>query len=134
MSIGSDPTLPTVSGGFGEDPGVRIPEIDPPAELRAIDLVIGAGKVVEVSSTLTVHYSLFTWSDKAPVESSFVSDPATFSLSGVIEGWKQGLAGAQEGGRRLLVIPPDLAYGAQGAGPIRPNETLVFVVDILAVS
>ena len=107
---------------------------DPPSELASIDLVVGSGKVVEATSTLTVNYSLVTWSDKAPIESSFTSAPATFPLSGVIMGWQQGLVGAKEGSRRLLVIPPDLGYGASGAGPIAPNETLVFVVDIIEIS
>jgi peptidylprolyl isomerase len=56
-------------------------------------------------------------------------------LSGVIAGWQQGIPGMKEGGRRLLVIPPDLGYGSQGAGgAIGPNETLIFVVDLVKVS
>ncbi len=58
-----------------------------------------------------------------------------FHSSGVIAGWQQGIPGMKEGGRRLLVIPPDLGYGAQGsAGGIAPNETLIFVVDLVSVS
>jgi peptidylprolyl isomerase len=70
------------------------------------------------------------------VESSWDSGrSATFPLSGVIAGWQQGIPGMKEGGRRLLVIPPDLGYGATGAGgAIGPNETLVFVVDLIKVS
>ena len=52
----------------------------------------------------------------------------------VIPGWDEGVAGMKVGGRRLLVIPPDLAYGEQGQGSIGPNETLVFVVDLLNVT
>ena len=63
-----------------------------------------------------------------------VDNPATFPLAGVIAGWQQGLPGAKVGGRRLLVIPADLGYGPNGSGPIGPNETLIFVVDIIAVS
>jgi peptidylprolyl isomerase len=76
------------------------------------------------------------WSTKAVVESSWDSGrSATFPLSGVIAGWQQGIPGMKEGGRRLLVIPPDLGYGATGAGAsIGPNETLVFVVDLIKVS
>jgi peptidylprolyl isomerase len=52
----------------------------------------------------------------------------------VIPGWKQGLLGMKQGGRRLLIIPPDLGYGAQGQNPVKPNETLVFVLDAASVS
>jgi hypothetical protein len=134
MSESSNPDLPVVSGGYGEEPAITIPDLDPPANLAAIDLTVGTGATVEATSTLTVNYSLVAWSNKAPIESSFSSAPATFPLSGVILGWQQGLVGAKEGGRRLLVIPPDLGYGATGAGPIGPDETLVFVVDIIEVS
>lgn len=129
-----NPNLPTVVGEYGTEPQITIPDTEPPNELSATDLVAGTGKTVTGTSTLTVNYSLVTWSDKRAIESSFTSAPATFPLSGVIIGWQQGLVGAQEGGRRLLVIPPDLGYGESGAGPIAPNETLVFVVDIIEVS
>jgi peptidylprolyl isomerase len=77
---------------------------------------------------------LMTWSDGKVIESSWVGQPATFPLAQVVEGWQKGLPGAKVGGRRLLVLPPDMGYGAAGAGPIGPNETLIFVVDILGVS
>jgi peptidylprolyl isomerase len=75
-----------------------------------------------------------TWSDGKVIESSWVGQPATFALAQVVEGWQKGLPGAKVGGRRLLVLPPEMGYGAAGAGPIGPNETLIFVVDILGVS
>lgn len=134
MSDSSNQNLPSVSGAYGEAPIITVPDLDPPSTLESIDLTVGTGATVEATSTLTVNYSLVTWSDKASIESSFSSAPATFPLSGVILGWQQGLVGAKEGGRRLLVIPPDLGYGANGAGPIGPNETLIFVVDIIEVS
>jgi len=127
-------TLPEVEGRFGENPVVTIPNAQPPSSLQAIDLTVGSGKSVQSTSTLTVNYHLVTWSDKAIIESSFTSTPATFPLSGVILGWQEGLVGAKEGGRRLLVIPPDLGYGSSAQGPISANETLVFVVDILEVN
>jgi FKBP-type peptidyl-prolyl cis-trans isomerase len=74
------------------------------------------------------------WSTGKVVESSWVGQPATFPLAQVVEGWQKGLPGAKVGGRRLLVLPPEMGYGAAGAGPIGPNETLIFVVDILGVS
>lgn len=136
---GSDMTegknqLPIVEGDYGKEPLITLPGGNPPSTLQTKDLVIGSGKEVTATSTLTVNYSLVTWSDEKAIESSFSSAPATFPLSGVITGWREGLLGVREGGRRLLVIPPDLGYGSQQAGPIQPNETLVFVVDVITVS
>ncbi len=77
-----------------------------------------------------------SWSTGEQFDSSWDrgSEPFTFPLGGgqVIPGWDQGVAGMKEGGRRLLVIPPELAYGAQSPSPdIAPNETLIFVVDLV---
>jgi len=74
------------------------------------------------------------WSTGKVVESSWSGDPATFPLSGVITGWQEGMPGMKIGGRRLLVLPPDKGYGAAGGGPIGPNETLIFVVDVIGIS
>jgi peptidylprolyl isomerase len=103
--------------------------------LQTQDIIVGTGTEVLPTSTLTVHYTLMTWSNGSIVESSWSgAQPATFPLSGVIAGWQEGLPGAKVGGRRLLVIPADKGYGPNGSGPIGPNETLIFVVDIIAVS
>ena len=74
------------------------------------------------------------WSTGKIIESSWGGQPATFPLAGVVEGWQKGLPGAQAGGRRLLILPPSMGYGAAGSGPIGPNETLIFSVDIIGVS
>jgi peptidylprolyl isomerase len=74
------------------------------------------------------------WSSGEILESSWASgQPATFPLNGVIAGWQQGLPGAKVGGSRLLVIPPALGYGPMAGHPLE-KETLIFVVDIIAVS
>ena len=76
-----------------------------------------------------------SWSTGKVIQSSWTTgSPATFALAQVIPGWQQGMPGMHEGGRRLLIIPPALGYGANGAGPIGPNETLVFVVDLIKVA
>ena len=127
--------LPAVTGNAGEAPTITPPTGAAPATLQTQDIIVGTGTEVLPTSTLTVHYTLATWSNGALVESSWSGgQPATFPLSGVIAGWQQGLPGAKVGGRRLLVIPADLGYGPNGSGPIGPNETLIFVVDIIAVS
>ena len=105
-----------------------------PAELKSEDLKVGSGAEVLPSSTLTVHYTLMNWASGEVLESSWSSgQPATFPLSGVIAGWQQGLPGAKVGGSRLLVIPPALGYGPSVGHPLE-KDTLIFVVDIIAVS
>jgi peptidylprolyl isomerase len=127
-------SLPTVSANAGEVPTVSAPTGTPPAELTTKDIIVGTGAEVLPTSTLTVHYYLMAWSTGKVIESSWVGQPATFPLAQVVEGWQKGLPGAKVGGRRLLVLPPSMGYGAAGAGPIGPNETLIFVVDIIGVS
>jgi FKBP-type peptidyl-prolyl cis-trans isomerase len=74
------------------------------------------------------------WSTGKNIESSWGGQPATFPLAGVVEGWQKGLPGSKEGGRRLLILPPSMGYGAAGSGPIGPDETLIFSVDIIGVA
>ena len=127
--------LPEVSGSKGGKPSISAPAGQAPATLLSNDIFVGSGKEAVATSTLEVHYTLMAWSTGQVVESSWDrGQTATFPLSGVIAGWQQGIPGMKEGGRRLLVIPPDLGYGAQGSGgAIGPNETLVFVVDLVSV-
>jgi peptidylprolyl isomerase len=132
---GDLPNLPTVTTNQGEAPTIGAPTGDAPKTLVIKDIIVGKGAVALPTSTMTVHYTLMTWSNGALIESSWNSgSPATFPLANVIVGWQQGIPGMKVGGRRLLVIPSDLGYGAQGGGPIGPNETLIFVVDAIGVA
>ena len=133
MSSGAT-VLPVVSAVAGEVPTISKPEGSAPTELTTKDIIVGTGAEVLPTSTLTVHYTLMAWSTGKIVESSWGGQPATFPLAGVVEGWQKGLPGAKEGGRRLLILPPAMGYGAAGSGPIGPNETLVFSVDIIGVA
>jgi len=127
--------LPTVTTNQGEAPTIGAPTGNPPTTLVTKDIIVGSGAEALPTSTMTVHYTLMTWSNGKLIESSWTSgSPATFPLANVIVGWQQGIPGMKVGGRRLLVIPPDLGYGAQGDGPIGPNETLIFVVDAIGVA
>ena len=127
--------LPTVTTNQGEAPTIGAPTGNPPTTLVTKDIIVGTGAEALPTSTMTVHYTLMTWSNGKLIESSWTSgSPATFPLANVIVGWQQGIPGMKVGGRRLLVIPPDLGYGAQGGGPIGPNETLIFVVDAIGVA
>jgi peptidylprolyl isomerase len=130
----SSDTLVKVTANAGEAPTITAPTGDAPTELIAQDVITGSGAEVVATSTLTVHYTLMKWSDGSILESSWTSGtPATFALSGVIQGWQQGLPGAKVGGRRLLVIPPALGYGPLAGHPLE-KDTLIFAVDIIAVS
>lgn len=100
------------------------------------DLVTGSGATAEAGKKLTVKYVGVTYLDGQEFDSSWGDADFTFLLGGgeVIAGWDEGFVGMKEGGRRELVIPPELGYGATGSGPIPPNAPLVFVVDLVKVS
>ncbi|MEV6448053.1 FKBP-type peptidyl-prolyl cis-trans isomerase [Amycolatopsis sp. NPDC051716] len=124
------------TGKFGEKPEITIPDdCDPPKKLITKDLSEGTGEGAKAGQQLQMNYHLVTWSDKQVLDSSFGQKPFDLVLGAgkVIPGWDQGLVGIKQGGRRLLIIPPDLAYGEGGNG-MKPNETLVFVTDAVSVA
>jgi peptidylprolyl isomerase len=125
--------LPTVSATAGQAPTISAPTGTAPTTLESKEIIVGTGAQALSSSTVTAQYVLMSWKSGKVLQSSWSSGPFTAPLTGVIPGWQQGIPGMKVGGRRLLVIPPALAYGAAGSGPIGPNETLVFVVDLLGV-
>ncbi|UDY24674.1 FKBP-type peptidyl-prolyl cis-trans isomerase [Nocardioides sp. Kera G14] len=119
------------------------PEIDfvDPSEtytdLVITDLREGEGDEAVAGKTVTVHYVGVALSSGEEFDASYNRGaPFQFPLGGgrVIAGWDQGVAGMKVGGRRQLVIPPHLGYGSRDLGVIKPNETLIFVVDLLGVS
>jgi peptidylprolyl isomerase len=127
--------VPEVSGEPADVPEISIPDTEPPTELVVQPLIEGSGAVVEAGQTIHVHYRGVLWGSGEEFDSSFGSTPVEFGIGQgrVIQGWDQGLVGQKVGSRVLLVIPPALGYGAQGApdAGIGPTDTLVFVVDIL---
>jgi len=130
----SSSTLVQVTTNAGEAPTITAPSGDAPTTLIVEDVIVGSGAEVVATSTLTLHYTLMKWSDGSILESSWSSGtPSTFQLSGLIQGWQLGLPGAKVGGRRLLVIPPALGYGSMAGHPLE-KDTLIFAVDIIAVS
>jgi peptidylprolyl isomerase len=136
-SGGSQPLPPTPGEKkLGEKPPIAKPTGAPPAELVKRDIVKGKGAVAKDGKNLTMQYVGVAFSTGQEFDSSWGREPFQFQLGAgmVIPGWDQGIKGMRVGGRRQLVIPPDLAYGAQGQPPaIGPNETLVFDVDLLKV-
>jgi len=121
-----------------DKPDVSVPGGQPPAELGIEDLVIGDGAEATAGSQVEVHYVGVSWSNGKQFDASWDRGSTfSFGLGGgqVISGWDRGVAGMKVGGRRRLTIPPDLGYGSRGSGrAIGPNETLVFVVDLIGVS
>jgi peptidylprolyl isomerase len=118
-------------------PELPAPKGEPPEELVIRDIVRGKGPKAKQGDTLTMQYVGVSWSNCQQFDASWdAGQPFPFQLGAgmVIQGWDRGMVGMQKGGRRLLVIPPDLGYGETGAGDaIGPNETLVFVVDLVEI-
>ena len=101
------------------------------------DIDVGSGLEASAGQEVTVHYTGWLTSGEKFDSSKDRSDPFVFPLGGgrVIKGWDEGVQGMKVGGKRKLTIPPDLGYGARGAGGlIPPNATLVFEVELLATA
>lgn len=136
-----NPTEPSAQGTGTTNltpPRVEVPPGEPPRELRTRDIVVGTGPEARAGQTVEVQYTGVAWSTRRQFDSSWERGARPFSFplgqGRVIPGWDRGVVGMRVGGRRELIIPPDLAYGERGAPPnIGPNETLVFVVDLVAV-
>jgi FKBP-type peptidyl-prolyl cis-trans isomerase len=107
-----------------------------PTNLETKDLVVGTGATATAASTVNVNYVGADYAngrvfDDTPWKQG---QPTSFPLSGVVPGFAQGIEGMRVGGRREIVIPAALGYGATGSPPaVSPNETLVFVVDLVSV-
>ena len=124
--------------GAGTKPKVTVPSGNPPTTLQKKDLIVGKGAEATTGKKVTVQYVGVAFSTKKQFDASWDTGrpfPFTLGAGDVIKGWDEGVPGMKVGGRRQLVIPPDLAYGPNGYPPvIGPNETLVFVVDLVSVS
>jgi peptidylprolyl isomerase len=119
-----------------EKPEIDFPGGEPPAELQVTDIWEGDGAQAKAGDTVQVHYVGVAYSTGEEFDASWSrGDPLQFRLGvgQVIAGWDQGVQGMKVGGRRQLIIPPDLAYGDRGAGQsIAPGETLIFVCDLVS--
>ena len=122
---------------MSEKPEVVIPEGSPSYQLEIEDIVVGEGDEAVSGQIVEVHYVGVSWKTTREFDSSWGrNDTFKFGLGKgqVIRGWDQGVAGMRVGGRRRITVPPDLAYGKRGVPPvIGPDETLVFVVDLVSV-
>jgi peptidylprolyl isomerase len=125
----------TESSAEKTKPTVTVPKGAPPKKLEIKELEEGSGAEAKAGDEVTVQYVGVNYKNGKEFDSSWSrSEPFSFTLGAgeVIPGWDQGVEGMKVGGRRELIIPPELAYGEAGAPPaIGPNETLVFVIDLL---
>ena len=125
------------AGTSGQAPTVTVPSGTPPTTLESSDLITGTGKAAAKGDSVQVQYVLATYSSGKVIQSSWTSQPFTFTLGEgqVIKGWDEGVVGMKAGGRRELIIPASLGYGAQSPGAgISANDTLVFVIDLQKIN
>jgi len=136
-AAGGETSTAEASGGEKTKPEVTVPKGAPPKKLEIEEIEAGSGAEAQSGQEVTVQYVGVGYKSGKEFDSSWSrSEPFTFTLGAgeVIPGWDQGVEGMKVGGRRELIIPPSLAYGEAGAPPaIGPNETLVFVIDLLEV-
>lgn len=130
-------TIAGVTENLDEKPVLAGSDETPPTELVTEDIVVGDGAEAKEGDTVSVQYVGALFDNGTEFDASWQGDGPgqafEFTLGGgqVIPGWDEGVAGMKVGGRRVLVIPPDLGYGAQGSPPTIPGgATLVFVVDL----
>ena len=120
-------------------PELTKPEIDFPGgpaatTLLVEDLTVGEGAEAAPGATVLVHYVGVDFESGEEFDASWNrGEPIEFPLRGLIKGWQEGIPGMKVGGRRQLVVPPELAYGPEGAGHQLSGRTLIFVIDLLAV-
>ncbi|MEZ0383829.1 MULTISPECIES: FKBP-type peptidyl-prolyl cis-trans isomerase [Mycobacteriaceae] len=113
-------------------PQITVPAGPPPTELVISDIVVGNGAEAAPGALVNVHYLGVDYDSGAEFDSSWNrGEPLEFPLDGLIAGWQDGIPGMKVGGRRQLVIPPELAYGPAGTGHQLAGKTLVFMIDLL---
>ena len=116
-------------------PEIDAPDGPAPTELVITDMVVGEGAEAVPGAKVKVHYVGVEHDTGEEFDASYNRGaPIEFPLRGLIQGWQDGIPGMKVGGRRQLVIPPELAYGPVGGGHKLSGKTLVFVIDLLAVS
>jgi peptidylprolyl isomerase len=118
-------------------PVIDKPAGSPPRHLVKEDIVKGKGPAAKKGDSVTMQYVGVSFSNGEQFDASWDTGapfgPFQLGTGQVIPGWDKGIVGMRKGGRRKLVIPPELAYGSTGQGPIAPNETLIFVVDLVSI-
>ncbi|MDM7884037.1 MULTISPECIES: FKBP-type peptidyl-prolyl cis-trans isomerase [Curtobacterium] len=115
-------------------PEFDAPEGPAPTELEITDIVEGSGDEATAGSTVKVHYAGVEYETGDEFDSSWNrGEPIDFPLAALVRGWQEGIPGMKVGGRRKLVVPPELAYGPAGGGHFLSGKTLIFIIDLLGV-
>ncbi len=123
-----------LDGAMTEQPEVERPEGPAPTDLDILDIVVGTGAEAVPGARVIVHYVGVEYDTGEQFDSSWDrGETIEFPLSGLIQGWQDGIPGLKVGGRRQPTIPPEQAYGAAGGGHRLSGKTLVFIIDLLGV-
>jgi peptidylprolyl isomerase len=125
------------AGNSGQAPTLKVPTGKPPTKLEATDLIVGKGPAAKAGDNVTVQYVLGTYSTHKTVQSSWPNNPFAFTLGAgqVVPGFDKAVTGMKAGGRREVIIPPKLGYGTSSPGAgIAPNDTLVFIIDLVKIN
>jgi peptidylprolyl isomerase len=137
-SSAAAPTIITPTRGpLSTEPKITVPKTPAPTTLVKTDLISGTGAVAQSGDTITVNYVGALYKNGTVFDASWKRNqtlPVVLGAGQVIKGWDQGLVGMRVGGRRELIVPPSLGYGAKANGPIPANSTLIFVIDLLALT
>ena len=131
------PSVSPSPGGDDFNAGAGLPVVTLPDGLKYIDIVVGTGLQPKKGDSITVHYTGWLSNGTKFDSSRDRGSPATFTIGtgAVIPGWDEGVITMKVGGKRKLILPPALGYGAAGQPPTIPaNSTLIFVVEILGVT
>ncbi|HTE62230.1 MAG TPA: FKBP-type peptidyl-prolyl cis-trans isomerase, partial [Solirubrobacteraceae bacterium] len=127
--------FPGVEWADDGQPTVTIPDADPPTELKVATVITGDGATVGAGDSVTVQYQGVNWTSGEVFDESWGAGPANFTTDGVIAGFGDAMIGQTVGSRIVVIIPPDQGYGPSGGNDgagIAADDTLVFVIDILA--
>ncbi len=117
-----------------EKPVIEFQGGEPPADLDILDIVVGEGAEATPGDTVRVHYVGVEFHTGEQFDASWDrGESIEFPLNGLIKGWQDGIPGMKVGGRRQLTIPPEQAYGPEGAGHRLSGKTLIFIIDLLGV-
>lgn len=132
----TDSGMPSVVFAPDGTPGVTMPKASAPADFKKNTLLDGSGETISLGDTVTLNYSGFLWESGNVFDSSWTNGkPEQFQITegGLIEGFVKALIGAKLGSKMVVVIPPEMGYGAQGNNTIPGNATLVFVIEVLGI-
>ncbi|MFP5220533.1 MAG: FKBP-type peptidyl-prolyl cis-trans isomerase [Actinomycetes bacterium] len=129
----------TVSDDLAVEPDIEVADAQPPCDLVVRDVVVGTGEPAVEGAQAQVKYVVAYYDTGDVIDSSWRTGPdhtlpVQVGAGNLIEGFDRGVVGMREGGRRELVVPYELGYGAEGSGPVPPYATLVFVVDLVSVT